>query len=378
VTRGSRKRVLIVTDAGDAWPSGYVRALIYKDLFESDGIECEYVSRYAPSLVRLIEKTTLRFVEKPGRSASRLFGIGLSSLFARLNTLFVRVQESAIIRKSQSGYDAIYLQKTGSWQFVSALRRATAARLVYDLNDGVWLPSRAGFAGGRVRDILRGVDAITCDNPYGLDFARTYSTNLYLVPDPPQVELYDKTRSLFPKSGSSVILGWIGSPATAFNLFAIWEPLEVLFARFENITLRLVGTGYNPFLFPRFENVRFTTLPFYSQAQMIREVLQMDIGLFPLFDIEDSRVRGILKATVYMSGEVCVVASPIGQNSDLIQNGKNGVLARDAKEWLESMSALVTDTALRRLLAHNGLETVRGKFTIRQCYEKLRGALLAG
>ncbi len=41
--------------------------------------------------------------------------------------------------------------------------------------------------------------------------------------------------------------------------------------------------------------MRVTTLPFYSQEEMIREILRMDIGLFPLFDVEDSRARGILK-----------------------------------------------------------------------------------
>ena len=42
---------------------------------------------------------------------------------------------------------------------------------------------------------------------------------------------------------------------------------------------------------PLFENVRYSVLPEYSQQEMVREVLKMDIGLFPLFHVEDSFTR---------------------------------------------------------------------------------------
>lgn len=361
-----RKRVLIVTEAGDAWPSGYARALIYKPLFEADGIDCEYVSRYLPPLIRVLERRVV---------LGRLVGSSLLPLLGYLNTSLARIREAAIIRRAAKGYDAIYLQKVGSWRMVSALRRACRSRLVYDLNDGVWLPSRADLVDG-INDILHNVDAVTCDNTFGLDFAKSFNDSLFLVPDPPQIEVFDQYRASIPKHDSPVVLGWVGSPSTLFNLYAVWEPLEALFERFDNITLRLLGTGSDRSLWPRFEKVRYTTLPFYTQEQMVREVLQMDIGLFPLFDLEDSRVRGILKAAVYMSGEACVIAAPIGQNCELIHDRQNGMLARTSEEWLGKMSELVENVALRRSIARAGLETVRENFTVSQCYERLRDALL--
>ncbi len=41
--------------------------------------------------------------------------------------------------------------------------------------------------------------------------------------------------------GEKVVLGWVGSPGTAYNLFAAWEALERLFARHPGIELRLPG-----------------------------------------------------------------------------------------------------------------------------------------
>src|SRR3954451_22568802 len=39
------QRVLFVLEAGDAWPSGWVRGLVYRDLFIEHGYSVKYVSR---------------------------------------------------------------------------------------------------------------------------------------------------------------------------------------------------------------------------------------------------------------------------------------------------------------------------------------------
>lgn len=362
------KRVLVVTETGDAWPSGRIRALIYRRLFQQDGIAVDYLSRCTPWLTKIIEQ--------PGAIAHPLHAFGAGRVLALLNGRLASAREMAIVRRARAGYHAVYLQKVASWPLVAALRHACpGARLVYDLNDSVWLPARAGFAGGRVIDILQSVDAVTCDNPAGLQFARRHNASVFLVPDPAQVELFDEQRSPDARSRSRPVLGWIGSPATLFNLYAIWEPLEALFAKYSDLTLRLVGVGRDRRLLPRFENVRYTTRPFYSSQEMIQEILQMDIGLFPMFDVEDSRARGILKATLYMSGGACVVASPVGQMSELITDGVNGLLAHDGRRWLEQLSRVVEDATYRHRLAAAGLATVRERFTIRQCYEQLLHAL---
>jgi glycosyltransferase involved in cell wall biosynthesis len=354
-----------VTEAGDAWPSGRIRALSYRKYFAADGFDVQYRTRLNPALTKAILH--------PGRLSRRILDLGVGRLLAAANRCWARLGEARIASRARS-CDAVYLQKVLSPRLISRLRRSTRARLVFDLNDGLWLPWMGRFAGGNVGEMLKMVDAVTCDNPDGLEFARGYNTDGFVVPDPPQIELFDQWRPRVRGSDSCVVLGWIGSASTAFNLFLIWEALERLFRRFENIQLRLIGAGYDWRLLPRFEKVKLTTVPFYSQEQMVREVLAMDIGLFPLFDVEDSLARGVLKATVYMAGEACVVASPVGQTRSLIRDGENGLLA-ESNEWLQKLTALVEDTSLRSRLATAGLQTVRENFTTRQCYEKLKAAL---
>jgi glycosyltransferase involved in cell wall biosynthesis len=361
------RRVLIALEVGDAYPSGLVRGLVYKDMFARRGYQATFVNRMDP----VLEKC---YTRKDALSR-KLLAAGGGGALKVTNRLIGRLGERRIIRKARD-VDVVYLLKTNSYRLVQRLRRSTRARLVFDLNDGLWLPRFSRFAGGRLLDILRSVDAVTSDNEYGCDYARQYNQHVYMVPEHPQLELFEAQRSHVRKNPDEVVIGWIGSPATAYNLFAIWEPLESLFARHPHITLRLVGVGYDPTAYPRFEKVRFSTLPFYEQAQMVHEVLHMDIGVFPLFDVEDSVARGIMKATIYMSGGAAVVASGIGASTRLIADGRNGMLARSGGEWLEKLELLVTQPNLRRAVADGGLALMREDYNIERSFSRLEQALL--
>jgi glycosyltransferase involved in cell wall biosynthesis len=362
-------RILIITEAGNARPSGMVRAFIYRELFRSRRMRVDYLSRQSPFLAGLSAREGFLF--------DRLLTGGmLTLLLGRLNLFVARCRERMIVLYARRGYDVIYLQKAGSWYLTAKLKKATRARVVFDLNDGLWLPANADYADGKIREILRTVDAVTCDNPFGLTFARNYNANTFLVPDPAQVEKFDPYRASVPKSQNPLVLGWIGSPVTLCNLFAIWEALEEVFRRHDSIVLRLIGTGYNRALLPRFERVRYEVVPYYSPADMIRYVLSLSIGLFPQFDVEDSQARGLLKATIYMSGEAAVIASPRGQVPALIQDNLNGLWADSKAEWVEKLDRLIREPALRQRLAAAGLETVRRDFSLARTFECLLTALV--
>jgi glycosyltransferase involved in cell wall biosynthesis len=360
------QRVLFVLEAGDAWPSGYIRGLIYNDLFAQHGLRVSYVNRLVPALEKLLNSRS--------RMAKVAFTAGAGRVLNWLNRWIARLNERRIVRQARDA-DVVYLLKTDSYSLVRKLRQTTRARLVFDLNDGLWLPRFAGFADGHLTDILRSVDAVVSDNEYGAAYASTYNQHTCIVPDPAQIELFEGQQHLIRKRPDTVVIGWIGSPGTAFNLFRIWEPLERLFERHSNLQLRLLGVGHSPLLFPRFEHVRLSTLPYYSQAEMVREVLNMDIGLFPLFDIDDSRARGVMKATIYMSGGAAVIASGIGGCNQLITHGDNGMLAVTEQEWFEQLDRLVSDAGLRSRLAERGRELVRGSYRVEHTFEKLMLAL---
>jgi glycosyltransferase involved in cell wall biosynthesis len=72
-----------------------------------------------------------------------------------------------------------------------------------------------------------------------------------------------------------------------------------------------------------------------------------------------------MKALLYMSVGVPVVASPVAGASDFIVDGENGLLVRSADEWVAALRQLAGDAALRRRLGKAGRETVVARYSPR-------------
>ncbi len=362
------KRVLTIQESSGKSPQDVVRGRIFKPLFAKDGVQADYAGRIPGLFTTHVT------------GHARIIGFFLRSIPGRLITKIfsplVTWAKERWIFYIAGRYDVIHLIKVESSAFVAQLRRRSKARLVYDIADAMWLP-RNSPKEKNLQSILSMVDAVTCDNSYVLSYSSSFNKHGYLYPSASQVESFDVHRPIKKPSDSNgkITLGWIGSPSTLFNLFLIWEALEDVFKAHKNIHLHIVGVGYDSSLLPRFENVNHSTVAQYDSRTMVDEVLKMDIGLFPLMDVENSLARGILKALIYMSGEAAVVASPIGDCPDLITNEVNGLLAEGNNDWTEKIGMLIRDHSMRKKIATEGLKTVREKYTLIHSYEHLKKAL---
>lgn len=355
------KHILFISESGNAHASGLVGGNIYKDLLKENGFVIDFRSRNIPSSVKFVRKNPLLldlFTHSKTRHLLNFIKNSISSIL-----------EYIIIRKAKK-YDIIYLVKVDNLKFIKKLKKNINSKIVLYFGDAMW------FYNEQFSEVLTTVHGVITDNEYTVAYVKKYNQNCHVVPDSPQIELFDKCRSTIKRSDNNkIVLGWIGSPTTVYNLYVIWEALEKVFSRHSNLHLRLIGTGNNPRLIPLFENVNYSTLPFYSQSEMIEEVLKMDIGLFPLQNTERSRVRGILKSCIYMSGETAVIASAVGQVADLIQDGENGLLVYDNANWEIKLEMLINDEVLRKKIAKKGLETVRKEYSLEQNFKKLLQAL---
>jgi glycosyltransferase involved in cell wall biosynthesis len=341
--------------------SGFVRALIYRDKLRERGVRARFVARSSPSIVRF----------QHGSAFSGLRPvIRLAAAVGRVASI---VREDAILRMAHE-YDVIWLTKVTSPSFISRLRKATSARIVLDLVDAIWLGARDS---DRLSTAIQSADWVTTDNDFTAGFLGRYHAHCTVIPDPPQVECFDRRRGQVAKRQGRTTIGWIGSPQTLYNLYEAWSALELLFREFPGVELRLIGAGRDKRLIPPFENVRYTTIQSYTQPQMVDEALALDIGIFPLQATDASRARGVLKATVYMAGQAAVVASPVGTVGEVVRPGETGLLAHTGDDWLDALRTLVTDRVLREGLAARGLELVRREFSLERCFDKLHGVLEA-
>jgi glycosyltransferase involved in cell wall biosynthesis len=62
--------------------------------------------------------------------------------------------------------------------------------------------------------------------------------------------------------------------------------------------------------------------------------------------------------------------SPVGVNCEIIQDGINGFLAATESEWMEKISRLINDAALRQQLGEAGRKTVEAHFSFNAWKDK--------
>jgi glycosyltransferase involved in cell wall biosynthesis len=364
MSRMSLPRVLIVLDTFDL-PSSISSALQYRDLFAAAGFEVRYVARDQPEGSRIANGVANWAWRLKFRGTAR----------SMKGAILRRWQDDAIIEAARE-FEVVYSLKIPSLEFHQRILDLKGPRLLVGFADAFWLPFARRQRWADLEQILAVAHGVVTVNELTAAYVRGRNERVFIVNDSPQTEDFDAYRATIQRDPSRITLGWIGSPYTAVSLFKIWEPLEDLFEEFPDLHLRLVGTGPpdGPNV-PRFEKVRWSSLPSYGHEEMIREVLAMDIGLFPLFRGDDSLARGALKAAVYMSGGVAVVAQNYGELPELISDGENGMLADSSQEWRDQLALLIRDGSLRQAIAARGLETVREKLSRARTFDQLRHAI---
>lgn len=339
-----RPSVLFVLDRGAGHVTANIRGLIFEESLKPLGWDVDYVWREAAA-----------------------------AWFGRTR----RFSENGIVRRA-SRFDIVYLLKVPSARLVHLLKKHTRAKVVFDLTDALWRPHFRDVLWQDIDLILQASDAVFCEskNSHLSAYARQRSGSVFGIPACSQTELFERVRKqLVPRADDRVVIGWIGTGGTVRALGAILGPLEELFGRHAEVDLRIVGCTDSAQL-PPFKNVRYTYRGSYDEGEMMREVLGMDIGVFPPpLDIEDYEIRGALKAMIYMSGHVPPVCQNAGNCSRIITDGVNGMLASTDQEWLEKLELLVESAEMRREMGLRAFQTIEAEHSLEHVTERLDYAL---
>jgi glycosyltransferase involved in cell wall biosynthesis len=103
----------------------------------------------------------------------------------------------------------------------------------------------------------------------------------------------------------------------------------------------------------------------WSEADEVRSLKGLDIGIMPLPDEPWTRGKCGYKLIQYMASGLPVVASPVGVNGDIVRHGENGFLASTEREWNEALSRLIADPDLRRRMGALGRRRVEREFSLK-------------
>lgn len=202
-------------------------------------------------------------------------------------------------------------------------------------------------------DLVRNAAFVLAGNDYLKDWASQYQANIEVVPTCVDPKTYRAKSNYTLKAQPEI--GWVGLSS---NLPYVSSIAPHLSAAIKNHNAKLhVLSGHPgdielPLIFSA-----------WSSANETQIIEQFDIGIMPLPDNEFAQGKCGLKILQYMAAGVPVIASAVGVNQTIIEDGVNGLLVQNAAQWHDALESLLTDQQLRESLGRAGRDTVEKSYS---------------
>jgi len=261
-------------------------------------------------------------------------------------------------------YDLIYIFRESALIGPAWFERWAKMRrrpMVFDFDDAVWVNVRSPANGwlstlkmpGKTRTSCRLAAHVMAGSPYLAEYAWRVNPATTIVPSTVELNTY----TMQPSTSASVpVIGWTGSFSTVPYLDSI-KPVFQDLIKSERFRLRVIGpSGYSV------PGVEVEVVP-WSPKSEADDLRPLDIGLMPIIDSEFSRGKCAMKALQYMALGIPPVVSPVGVNSEIVQDGVNGFLASTPEEWKAKLTLLLRDRELRLRLGAAARRTVEANYS---------------
>lgn len=241
---------------------------------------------------------------------------------------------------------------------------AKRTKVIFDFDDSIWVPNisennkRLAFLknAGKTKNIIEVADLVFAGNQYLADYAKKFNKNVVIVPVTIDTDLYKKVSKTEKRK---ICIGWSGSVTTIEHFATKIKALTEIKRMYQDkVYFKIIGDG-NYYCV----DLKTQGLPWIKKTE-VEDLSEFDIGIMPLPDTEWAKGKCGLKGLQYMALGIPTIMSPVGVNSEIIQDGENGFLADSEEEWVTKLKLLIDSFELRKQLGDAGNKTVEKKYSI--------------
>lgn len=265
-------------------------------------------------------------------------------------------------------YDIVFIHRElaplGPPLFEWVIAKLFRKKIVYDFDDAIWLTDVKGEAWlpkilrsrSKVKSIIRWSYTISCGNEFLCNYARQFNTRVKYNPTTIDTTYHRPIEQ--SKKVNELIIGWTGSHSTLKYLDSIVPVIKHLGKKYPDLVFMVIANKK-----PDIEvsNLSFIT---WNEKSEIEDLSKIDIGIMPLPDDEWSKGKCGFKLLQYMALEKPSVASPVGVNTTIITNGKDGLICQSPNEWIAALEKLIVDPQLRTRLGKEGRRKVEDSYSV--------------
>ncbi len=243
---------------------------------------------------------------------------------------------------------------------------ASKCKIVFDFDDSIWLQNVSeknklwSFLKNpaKTSQIISIAKTVVAGNKYLADYAKQFSKNVIIIPTTIDTDEYAYIKDIQP-SKNSICIGWSGSVTTIQHFEYVVNALMAIKAKYgDRVYFKVIGDG-------AYQNKQLEIKghPWVKSSE-INDLAEIDIGIMPLPDDEWAKGKCGLKGLQYMSLGIPTLMSPVGVNSEIIQDGINGFLAATDEEWINKISMLIESPELRAKIGFEGRQTVLKDYSV--------------
>lgn len=248
-------------------------------------------------------------------------------------------------------YDFIFIQREATPIappfFEWFLGKVLGKKLIYDFDDAIWVPQTSEAnplaalikCNWKVAAICKWSWKISVGNRFLSSFAEKYNRNVFIIPTVVDTENMHNPIA-YPGQNRGKTIGWTGTFTNFANLSMIVSVLQRL-DKEERASILVIADRD-----PEIKNLRYQFQKWNKETE-IKDLLQFDIGLMPLLDEEFQKGKCGFKAIQYMALGIPAVVSPVGVNSEIVNDGLNGYWATTEDEWYSKLRELLDNNSKR-------------------------------
>jgi glycosyltransferase involved in cell wall biosynthesis len=319
-------------------PSSRYRAFQFADSFRTAGVDFRISQLFDDhyfDILRMAEP--VRTLQKIPYALARFHG---RKLAARKDDSDLSVIEQQLFPYLPFAFEQKYLP----------------ASYLFEFDDAIYLTHPK-----KLPKIIQKARAVIAGNQTLAEYAQKFNENIHTVPTVLNTDLFKPLRK---EPMDRVILGWSGLEYNFPYIRLLSPVLEKLVQKFPVEIVILSGSPPRGLTFPfRFEK--------WDPVREVEQLNEFDIGLMPLKMDEWSRGKCGFKLLQYMSLESTSVATSVGVNREIVQQGMNSFLAEDLRDWETFLCKLISDKNLRHSVGKAGRSTVLDNYSTSVWFPKL-------
>jgi glycosyltransferase involved in cell wall biosynthesis len=351
-------RILAIATNPETGASTRFRVLQWEPYLRAAGFSLTLDAFYSPDAASVLYR--------PGRYLSKLYYVLAGSL-----------RRAVSLARAARNADILFIHREAfplGQKILFKRLKSFSGPIVYDYDDAMFLPQRLGRGVlARIenletpREVMALSAVVFAGNQFLADYARPHAKRVVVLPTCVDAGRFKPAEPAGRRD--RCVVGWIGSHSTVKYLKSILPALERV-ADKHKFELYVVG-GSTPL---HAEGFPIVQVPWSLQREVV-DFQRCDIGIYPLWNDPWTHGKCGFKGIQFMACGVPIVASLVGMNREIVEDGMNGFLASSEEDWVERLGLLLSDQALRQRFGEAGRRTVEERYSLLANAPRLVGSL---